>query len=173
MNVGDAKKLFRKKVRLSILNLSEEQKNNESLEVCGKLKIYFASLPSVQTVAVFSPMNDEINIRPFIQWLFDHGKQVVFPRVHKETHRMDFCAVSEPKADSQIISPSSIDVILVPGLAFDTVGNRLGRGKGYYDSYLSLLPEEKETIGVCFNCQYFDNIPHEDRDVSVKRVVTG
>lgn len=62
-----------------------------------------------------------------------------------------------------------IDVILVPGVAFDVDGNRLGRGKGYYDKILKLTRAYK--MGVCFDFQFLDQVPTEDHDISMDKVI--
>ena len=66
----------------------------------------------------------------------------------------------------------AIDVVLVPGMAFDSEGNRLGRGKGYYDRFLKLLTNPRpKLIGVCFDFQKVDMVPTEPTDVKVDVVV--
>ena len=74
--------------------------------------------------------------------------------------------------DSRTILPEQIDVVLVPGLAFDRLGNRLGRGQGYYDRFLRRLPADTLTIGLAFDGMVRDSIPHDENDVPVKMVVT-
>jgi 5-formyltetrahydrofolate cyclo-ligase len=65
-----------------------------------------------------------------------------------------------------------LDVVLVPGMAFDSEGNRLGRGKGYYDRFLKLLTNPRpKLIGVCFDFQKVDMVPTEPTDVKVDVVV--
>lgn len=64
-----------------------------------------------------------------------------------------------------------IDVILVPGVAFDAYGNRLGRGKGYYDKILKQTNAYK--IGVCFDFQFIENVPTEVHDVKMDKVVVS
>ena len=64
---------------------------------------------------------------------------------------------------------SQIDVALIPGLAFDTNGHRLGRGKGYYDRFLTAFTGK--TIGVCFDFQKVAEVPVDAHDVAVDRVV--
>ena len=64
----------------------------------------------------------------------------------------------------------SIDVAIVPGMAFDQQGHRLGRGKGYYDRFLQSLPSVKK-IGVCFDFQKVESVPAEAHDVVVDIVV--
>ena len=73
------------------------------------------------------------------------------------------------------VSPENIDFMVVPGMAFDRLGNRLGRGKGYYDRYLDGAAKEGidiPCIGVCFSFQYFDSIPHAPHDRRMDAVIT-
>ncbi len=70
------------------------------------------------------------------------------------------------------VNPDYIAVVLVPGLAFDTHGNRLGRGRGFYDRFLSELPPETVSIGLAFECQIFPEIPVDAEDRPVTMVVT-
>ena len=73
---------------------------------------------------------------------------------------------------SRQISLEQIDVVLVPGLAFDRCGNRLGRGRGYYDRFLRRLPADVLTIGLAFDGMIHDQIPHDEHDHLVNMVVT-
>jgi len=85
--------------------------------------------------------------------------------------------ILEPKGTvrhdvSRQIVPEQIDVVLVPGLAFDRFGNRLGRGRGYYDRFLRRLPANVLTIGLALEGMLRDQIPHDENDCPVKMVVT-
>lgn len=73
---------------------------------------------------------------------------------------------------SRRMLPEQIDVVLVPGLAFDRVGNRLGRGKGYYDRFLRRLPADVLTIGLALEGMIREKIPCNEDDYPVKMVVT-
>ena len=73
---------------------------------------------------------------------------------------------------SRQVLPEQIDVVLVPGLAFDRFGNRLGRGKGYYDRFLRRLPADILSIGLAFEGMIRNQIPHDENDYPVKTVVT-
>jgi len=73
---------------------------------------------------------------------------------------------------SRQVLPEQIDVVLVPGLAFDRFGNRLGRGKGYYDRFLRRLPSSVLSIGLAFDGMIRDLIPLDENDCLVKMVVT-
>lgn len=73
---------------------------------------------------------------------------------------------------SRQVSPEQIDVVLVPGLAFDHFGNRLGRGRGYYDRFLRWIPADVLTIGLAFEGMVCEWIPHNENDCPVKIVLT-
>lgn len=78
----------------------------------------------------------------------------------------------QPKVHGTHI-PHEVDCVLVPGVAFNPSGDRLGRGKGYYDRFLATLPQSVVTIGVCFSCQLVDNLPtHSSLDQKVSLVIT-
>ncbi len=79
-----------------------------------------------------------------------------------------FC-VREPQGD--VFPAEGVELILVPGVAFDSRGNRLGRGKGYYDRLLAGIPAFK--VGICFDFQRFDRLPAEPHDVPMDRVIFG
>jgi 5-formyltetrahydrofolate cyclo-ligase len=70
------------------------------------------------------------------------------------------------------VEPADIAVVLVPGLAFDVCGNRLGRGKGYYDRFLRSLPKTVQTIGLAFDRTVYETVPHGENDYPVHIIVT-
>lgn len=70
------------------------------------------------------------------------------------------------------IAPGDLDLVLMPGIAFDRSGGRLGRGGGFYDRFLARLSPTTTTIGICFGCQVVDRIPREDHDAGVDMLVT-
>lgn len=86
-----------------------------------------------------------------------------------ETHQLGF---QQPSAAAASIELDEVDVVLVPGLAFDLSGNRLGRGKGYYDELLARLPIGVVRIGVSVDALHVDSLPIEDHDQKVAWVAT-
>lgn len=78
--------------------------------------------------------------------------------------------IQEPTGDTAAVTPEQIDLIIVPGVAFDTQGNRLGRGKGYYDRILSHTTAT--LVGVCYDFQLLDLLPTEIHDVKMQYIVT-
>ena len=74
--------------------------------------------------------------------------------------------------ESRRVSPGEVDVAIVPGVAFDRQGNRLGHGAGYYDRLLAELPSSAYLISVAYECQMLEAIPHEPHDIGMDQVVT-
>jgi 5-formyltetrahydrofolate cyclo-ligase len=70
------------------------------------------------------------------------------------------------------MSIDELQIVIVPGIAFDPNGGRVGRGKGYYDRFIKKLPENVTTIALAFDCQMFDNVPMNENDQFVKIIVT-
>ena len=92
-----------------------------------------------------------------------------YPYTGKENLKKGRFGIVEPISRT-LIEPKDVDLFIVPGLAFDYAGNRLGRGKGYYDRFLS--DTNKPIIGLCFDFQLIESIPHETHDVKMTFVLT-
>ena len=104
-------------------------------------------------------------------------KLIAFPRVGENgelsfhsapTFKVGAFGVNEPVGGAPAPPP---DLVIVPGLAFDSTGARLGRGKGYYDRWLGANPAVK-TLGVCFSCQILERLPAEPHDARVDAILT-
>jgi len=143
------------------------------------------SLPNWQaahTIAAYAALPSEPDLRPFA-WRSHH--RVLLPRV--TAHDITFYHVSSPEdlipgsfgvlepdpKKCPPADPASAAVIFVPGVAFTAEGARLGRGRGYYDRLLSVLPADIQRIGVCFSCQLVDTIPQEPHDEGVDLVLSS
>ncbi|MCF0202281.1 MAG: 5-formyltetrahydrofolate cyclo-ligase [Bacteroidaceae bacterium] len=138
------------------------------------------------TVLAYYPLPDEVSIIPLIEWLVGNGKRVLLPQVVSGTDMVlrEYKSPSDLKAGAYgIMEPQGrvfadyhlIDVGIIPGMAFDRHGHRLGRGKGYYDRFISkAFPTEEcrpHLIGVAFPFQIMDTIPTDSNDVPVDEVV--
>ena len=105
-------------------------------------------------VMVFDSITGEPITAPFIEWCRDEGKTVVLPE-------------DDPPPD-----PTRVDVVIVPGVAFTSSGERLGQGGGWYDRFLPGIRESCFTIGVGFEPQLVDALPTEPHDVRLDLIVT-
>ena len=139
-------------------------------------------------LVAFSPFGKEPDIRPFLQNLLLQGHALYLPRFRRESSAYELVRIRNLGTDLTsghygILEPVKSligvqppfhaplqQVWLVPGIAFDRSGNRLGRGKGFYDRLLEGADGVK--IGVAYDCQIADAIPSELHDVSMDYVVT-
>ena len=172
------KRTIRKAVRAEIARLTDTEKSELSAQIFSKI----AELQEVRqasVVALFASLPDEPQTTAIIEQL-SRSKRIVLPRIEGE--EMEFYDISEGLREGAFgimepvattpIEPSEIDVMIVPGVAFTLKGARLGRGKGFYDKYLSLNGFRAYTIGTCFPCQIVENIPTEQHDKIVDKVAT-
>lgn len=134
------------------------------------------------TLLLYYPLADEVDVRPLIKEAFESGKRVLLPVCKGEelelhlyegegSLRKGAFGIMEPTGP--LFAPedySKIEFAIVPGMAFDRAGHRLGRGKGYYDRLLPKLKEAKLT-GICFPFQLVDEVPAEPHDISVQEVI--
>lgn len=130
------------------------------------------------TILLYHSLKDEVYTHAFIEkWSME--KKIILPvvvddvlelRLYTGPHdlRTGSYGISEPIGES-FTNYASIDLAIVPGVAFDTAGHRLGRGKGYYDKLLPLISAFK--IGICFPFQLIDEVPTEPFDICMDTII--
>ena len=157
--------------------MSADAKQNEAHCVFDHIE-RSAMFKSCSNIMLFASLPDEIPTHNVIeQWA--ETKNIYLPRVNGNDLdiikyepgmlRKGSYDIMEPEGDVTV-SPEILDLIIVPGVAFDRQGNRLGRGKGFYDRFLTQT--HAVTIAVCFNCQLVDKIPTEPHDQPAQFLVT-
>lgn len=99
-------------------------------------------------------------------------RMVWHPVTGPEQLRPGFCGISEPFSGREVPLPEDV-VILVPGIAFDRTGYRLGQGGGFYDCLLAALPAGTVTIGIGFTCQLVPTLPLEPHDRVLSGLIIG
>jgi len=135
--------------------------------------------PEGAIVAGFWPMGEEIDIRPLLVALHERGHRIVLPVTPKRGQPLTFrqwhpgaTMIREPfgtlRPDGPELTP---DFLLVPLLAFDRAGRRLGYGAGYYDRTLALLPNAG-TLGVAYAAQEMDEVPAGPYDIRLPAIAT-
>ncbi|PLW94352.1 MAG: 5-formyltetrahydrofolate cyclo-ligase [Marinilabiliales bacterium] len=175
MTLIEEKKAFRKKMKSVIREIPDKMARSEGLvsEIAHDQRFLDA-----KTIMSFSPLADEVQLQGFNNIIFK-SKTLLLPRINGEHievvayngewKREETYGILEPTGPV-FTSYRDIDIILVPGLAFDKHMNRLGRGKAYYDRFLPNTQAIK--IGVCFAEQYFDFIPAGKSDIRMDNVIT-
>ena len=173
------KRKIRQAVRAEIAKLSDEEKKHLSAQIFSEL--YNSNkVSNASVIALFISLPDEPQTANFIEQLLSKNKRVVVPRIEGE--EMNFYDISEGVSEGAFgimepiattpIEPSEIDVMIVPGAAFTRQGARLGRGKGFYDKYLSHKDFRAYTIGVCYPCQVVEGLPSEPHDQILNQFVS-
>ena len=137
---------------------------------------------NAHTLLLYSALPDEIPTQSFIDGLIREGKNVLLPRVvgattmelRQYTGANDLqegaFGIMEPTGEL-FTNYAQIDVAIVPGMAFDREGHRLGRGKGYYDRFLPLLRNAYK-IGICYSSRLLDHVPTGEYDICMDEVIT-
>ncbi len=133
------------------------------------------------TILLYHALNDEVDTRPLIQ-RWGMQKRLILPVVKGNDLELRlFTGEKNLKTGAfNILEPigqpfndyNTLDLVIVPGVAFDKQGNRLGRGRGYYDRLLVQIPTTTYKIGLCFPYQLMDEIPAEPFDVRMDEIVT-
>jgi len=170
------KQEFRIDSKQNIQSLGPQKREIFSRNIINKLKKY---LNQYQTRCIYFPIQDEVDISPFIEILRNHNKKIIIPQIKdKELIPIVYWAFSETRIwkywIKEIISPTvytwEIDVFIVPWLAFSYKNQRLGRGKWYYDKFLTKYPSSYK-IWLCFPVQIYENLPTEENDILMNRIL--
>lgn len=142
------------------------------------------SWKNCHTLLAFASTPREMELRPLIQICFDSGKTCCFPKVvGQDLHIYSISALSdlqkgrfgidEPLTDpARRVDPGQLDLLLIPGLAFDRKGHRLGQGGGYYDRFLSHPALHALKVGCFFSTQEVDSVPTAPHDLPLDTVLT-
>ena len=157
-------------------------------DASARIRRRMADLPEWQqasTVLLFLSMPDEVDTLPIVADALAAGKTVAVPKVDTRRKVMDACVLRDLDRDlapgvfgilepvaAEIVEPAAIDFILVPARGFDRQGNRLGRGGGYYDRYMSAPGFHATRCGIAFAAQLLDALPHDAHDLPVHLLVT-
>lgn len=182
----ERKQVLRHQMRATRAALSTEQRADAALLIDARLRQLLAalSLSKDDAVAVFLAKAEEVCLDSVIATLLERGQAVVAPigagsneapfytlNSITEGTRIGVWGVREsvPSLSGRAYWPHEVKVVVVPGLAFDRQGGRLGYGGGWYDRVLGHIPL---SIGVCYDCQLSAQVPHAAHDQRVAWIVT-
>ena len=177
-NRKEEKSLLRKQIKALKEDYSPKELDQKSNNIFGLLEQMLV-FQKAKNIYVYHSLKDEVQTSDFIQ-KWNDKKKFFFPVIKDDNltfreykpqtiFRQAILNVMEPDGED-ISDYSEIDIIIVPGIAFDINMNRLGRGKGFYDRFLSQISVLK--IGVCFEFQLLKNIPIDYFDVKMDYIIT-
>lgn len=176
-------------IRQAAYDNRRDQTNKD--EVSAIITDRFMDLPEyhgAQTVMFYVDVRDEVRTRQALPAAIASGKRIVIPYCvegelelfHLESMEeleVGMYKILEPREQlrtvaSKRLQPADLDLVMVPGVAFDRQGGRTGHGKGYYDKLLEHARQDAPLIALAFESQMFPEIPCESHDVYMDKVVT-
>ena len=180
-----SKGTLRSRMRALLAAMSDEARHEGAAAASQRL-IQLESLKHARVVMLYMPLATEVDLTQVAIRCFQNGQTVCVPKV--DWQRRDMAPVEVTSFDDHVmetdehglrsprssrpILPELLDLVVVPGLAFDPQGNRLGRGGGYYDRFLRRLRPAATAVGLAFDRQIIDEVTADDRDISVELIVT-
>ena len=186
MHKSEEKKILRQEIKKRIDDMDTEKRHGEGRTLS---RILLKSIPEGSTVCAYFPLKSEVDIRLLLKELLNRGDTVYLPvfagadtkmiyRKAENLHNLppgEF-TIPEPPADAEELGDKEVDIVLVPGRAFDRSGNRLGRGSGGYDTWLGWYKKHHAKTplwGACLECQLMIDVPVEQHDVQMNAVITA
>ena len=180
------KEEIRRKILKKRLSLLSEDIRDKSQQVFLNLTETVEYINS-RNIMFYVATRSEVQTEEMIKTSIKMGKNVFVPIILPECHNLapskifDFDielekgkkGILEPKKEYYRLFPSeNIDLIIVPGVAFDLSGNRIGRGFGYYDNFLRKVPSSAKIVALAFEMQIVKKIPNDKNDIPVHKIIT-
>jgi 5-formyltetrahydrofolate cyclo-ligase len=185
MGQGEQKQALRRKIGAERAALPPSERKRRS-ETAARHLLALDQLAACRTILLFYPFRDEIDTRPFLHAALQRGQEIWLPLTDpaerrltpyvyggEETLRPGAYGIREPDpAASQPADIARLEAVVLPGLAFDGQGGRLGYGGGYYDRFLERCGRRPLLVGYAFAMQMVERVPVEPHDHPVDYVVT-
>ena len=177
------KKALRQTLHETLATIPPEVRHAKSVAACERL-LETPEYRLARTVMIFLSTPTEVDTSGIALDAWRRDKRVAAPCVSWEQRRMAAIEISSLSSVRTVafglrepiegppIPPDELDLVFVPGLAFDEQGNRLGRGQGFYDRFLSQPAFHGVSCAIAFEEQILPAVPHEEHDVRVRMLVT-
>ena len=173
------KKELRRVIREQKRAMTEQQVIEASAKL-GELFCNCDAYKNAKTIYGYLPYNQEVRTVPMLEQAMKDGKRVAVPKCYGDEMRFiyledlsqvekGYCGIPEPIADGPIADDPTA-LVLMPGMAFDRQGHRIGYGGGYYDKFLAAEPDHP-TVALCFDFQVVEQLPVEEFDIPVELVL--
>lgn len=184
---GTTKKELRGVLRRKLFAQPEESKKRKSLAIWRRL-VRLAAFRQASVVCCYVSLPYEVQTWQMIERMLALGKRVVIPFMTRRDGHLEVSEIGDPHRDLAaarfgVWEPKlgnrkpfpleKIDLVLVPGIAFDRQGYRLGHGHGYYDRFLSRMDDSVPSIGLCYDFQLVARLPRAAHDHPVHRVLAN
>lgn len=185
-DIAERKKLIREQAHAN--RNAQANKDELSRAICDR----FMALPeyaAARTVMFYIDVRAEVRTRHslpaalasgktiVVPWCNDQGELELFRLADMEELAVGMYKILEPKPELRGLPekqcrPEDLDVVMVPGVAFDRRGGRMGHGKGYYDKLLQHARPDTPLVALAFECQFFPEIPVAPHDIFMDKIIT-
>jgi 5-formyltetrahydrofolate cyclo-ligase len=176
-----AKRALRREILAERDRLEDDERAAMSASIADRL-LAMAELRAARTVMAFWSFGSEVDTLPLLERLEAAGKHVALPRIEDRDVEPVAYAAGDPLSETSFgarepaagrrLDPSELDVVVVPGVAFDREGGRVGYGAGFYDRLLGRVRDDAFAVAVAFGVQVVDRVPAGGTDRRVDAVVT-
>lgn len=185
MNIKEEKKKIRKEIRRRRRELSSKTLSAidnslpEFISAIGDKEL-LKTLKNAKRIALYRAFDGEVPVDGLAKFFMDKGITCCFPRI--ENDRMVFCdcislddseftvsslGIKEPDTSKTPVDPGDIDVVVLPALAYNEEGTRLGAGGGFYDRYIGNMGSARPyLLGICYEFQICSDVPSDGHDIS-------
>ncbi len=180
------KRALRKEIIAERDLLTDEEIDTKSALIANQF-FSLAVFNQAEAVMYFVSFGSEVNTRPLVEETIRRGKTALAPKAVPQSRELipsqildwesdllpGYYNIPEPRAGAlRPFAPEQIDLLVVPGVAFDLKGNRLGYGGGYYDRFFQLLKPRTPLIAIVFDLQIVPEVPTEEWDQRVDCIIT-
>jgi len=170
------------------LKQQEEDVRYRHSEAIRRKVVRLAAFRRAKTVCCYVALPYEVQTWQLIDVMLKRGKRVVVPVTDRSQQRLRLSALRDPSTElapgafgvwepmpkaRRPVRAKELDLVLVPGVAFDRAGRRIGHGYGYFDRFLSRLPKTIPTVGLAYRFQLLDRLPVTLHDRAVQTVITN
>jgi len=182
----DQKAEMRRLYRRHRHSLDRDYRHQASQAIVARLAAW-EPVSAARRVMSYLSFNDEVETFPLVRRLLAEGKSVVVPYIHQVTINLIPAEITNLEHDLQVgpmgileprpehlrpVDPRTIDMHVVPGVVFDEMGFRIGYGKGHYDRFLVQRSPHSVIVGVAFDVQLAESLPHELWDIPMDFIAT-
>ncbi|MDP2279704.1 MAG: 5-formyltetrahydrofolate cyclo-ligase [Nitrospirota bacterium] len=185
MRKNSDKKTLRQETLLKRNAIPDNIKEEKDTAIRQRI-IQLPEFTDAKTIFFYASFRSEVNTMEMIKITLGQGKRAILPKVDKENKMLKlyeikdmnelakgYVGILEPSvSEERLTGPDDIDLVIIPGAAFDVSGSRLGYGAGFYDRFLAGIKNKIPVIAPAYEEQIVENIPSEPHDVKVTKIVT-
>ncbi|ERJ10902.1 5-formyltetrahydrofolate cyclo-ligase [Haloplasma contractile] len=184
MDLVERKKMIRQMIMYNRDVIDQQERLSMDQSVFERLT-NSKEFNDAESIFIFVSFRSEVDTHRIIQKAIDLGKRVCVPKIEKKSEGMTpyqiqsldqleegYYGVLEPKYGCELCDKETIDLIIMPGLAFDAKGGRVGYGGGFYDHFINSMETSVRKLAIAYDFQVLDKVPMGENDQLVDQIIT-